>query len=226
LAVLSVLALTACDKTPPDRPEWVIHSKLVFLSDDFSTEREPLALSEFRLVFPYIAGDIYGPPTVGDFLHPAIGADYQFQIDLNRTHELLLKSLAPTDFSLSYLHIEPREARVARLAPMMLQADGIEPVGRMDWFDPDSRRAVLLLYMDRAATISGRGGAGGRPLRYAIRADAAGYVWAGRQSNADEDVYTNIPRPARLLLAARLVVSDPPARGPHAIKDPLPPVIH
>lgn len=209
LAVLSILALTACDRVPSDRPEWVIRSKLVFLSDDFGSERSPLAVGKFRLLFPYIAGDIYGPPTAGDFPHPVIGADYQFQIDLNRTHELLLKSLGSTDFSLSYLHIEPREARVARLAPMMLEADGIEPVGRMDWFDPDSRRPVLLLYIDRAATISGRGTAVGRPLRYAIQVRAADYVWVARQSSPDEDVYTAVPKPARLLLAARRVIRDP-----------------
>jgi hypothetical protein len=221
--VLSILALIACDRVPPNRPEWVIRSKLVFLSDDFGSERSPLAPGEFRLLFPYIAGDIYGPPTVGDFLRPVIGADYQFQIDLNRTHKLLLKSLEPTDFSLSYLHIEPQDARVARLAPMMVEADGIEPVGRMDWFDPDSHQPVLLLYIDRAATISGRGTAAVRPLRYAIQARAAGYVWVGRQSIAEEDVYTAIPRPARLLLAARPVVGHPPLG---VIRDPLPPVAH
>jgi hypothetical protein len=217
------LALTACHRASPDRPEWVIHSKLVFLSDDFRSERRPLAPGQFRLLFPYIAGDIYGSPTVGDFLHPVLDADYQFQIDLNRTHELLMKSLEPTDFSLSYLHIEPREARVARLAPMMLQADGIEPLGRMDWFDPDSRRPVLLLYIDRPATISGRKTAQDRSLRYEIHARAAGYVWVGRQSNTGEELYTAVPKPERLLLAVRPMLGHPPL---DVIDDPPPPVVH
>jgi len=132
-----------------------------------------------------------------------IGADYRFEIDLNRSHRALLASLEPTDFSVSYLHIEPPDARVARLAPMMLQADGIEQIARLDWFDPDSKRELLLLYLDRPATLSGRHAGRGRPLRYSIQVSSPGYVWVGRQSNADEDVYIATPRPARLLLAAR-----------------------
>jgi hypothetical protein len=201
--VLSLLALAGCGAPPPQHPDWVINSQLVFLSDDLSSARPSLPAGEFRLVFPYIAGDLYGSPTTGDFIQPVLGADYRFRVDLNRTHGALLASLEPTNFSVSYLHIEPKDARVARLAPQMLQADGIEQLGRVDWLDPDSRRELLLLYLDRPATISGRTMARGRPLRYAIQAHVAGYVWVGRQSNADEDVYTVTPRPARVLLAAR-----------------------
>jgi hypothetical protein len=201
LSVLTLLALAGCDKADPDHPEWVIHSQLVFLSENFSSPREPLPAGQFRLLFPYIAGDIYGPPTTGDFFNSPLDADYRFEINLNRAHKSLLASLEPTELSLSYLHIEPAEARVARLAPSILQADGIEPLGRTDWFDPASGRPLLLLYLDRPATISGRAVVHGRPLRYAIRVAAPGYVWVGRQSNADEDVYAVTPKPARLLLA-------------------------
>jgi len=212
LPVLTLLlTLAGCGKAGPDRPEWVIHSQLVFLSEDFSSPREPLPAGQFRLLFPYIAGDIYGPPTTGDFFNSSLDADYRFEINLNRAHEALLASLEPTEFSLSYLHIEPAQARVARLAPTILQADGIEQVGRTDWFDPDSRRALLLLYLDRPATISGRAVVRGQPFRYAIQVAAPGYVWVGRQSNAGENVYAVTPKPARLLLAVR---PPPGVRGP------------
>jgi hypothetical protein len=215
LSLLSLLTLASCDKADPDRPQWVIHSQLAFLSEDFSSSREPLPAGQFRLVFPYIAGDIYGPPTTGDFFNSPLSADYRFEINLNRAHRSLLASLEPTDFSLSYLHIEPAEARVARLAPAILQADGIEPVGRTDWFDPDSGRALLLLYLDRPAAISGRTVVRGRPLRYAIRVAAPGYVWVGRQANADETVYAATPKPARLLLAVTPLEKSLPDSSGH-----------
>jgi hypothetical protein len=201
LLLMSVLVLAGCGKADPDRPEWVIRSQLVFLTADFGAPREPLAAGQFRLQFPYIAGDIYGPPTTGDFFNARLAADYRFEINLNRTHESLLASLEPTQLSQSYLHIQPADARVARLAPMILEADGIEQVGRTDWFDPDSGRTLLLLYLDRPATISGRTVVRGRPLRYAIQATAPGYVWVGQQALADENVFSVTPRPARLLLA-------------------------
>jgi len=214
-AVLGLLALAGCDKADPDRPEWIIRSQVVFLSADFSSAREPLPAGQFRLLFPYIAGDIYGPPTTGDFINPRIGADYRFEIDLNRTHKSLLASLEPTELSVSYLHIEPAQARVARLAPMILEADGIEPLGRTEWFDPDSRRPLLLLYFDRPATISGRGVAWRRPLRYAIQVAAPGYVWVGQHSDADGSVYAVTPKPARVLLAITpLETGSADVRGP------------
>lgn len=197
LIVLVLVALSACQKAPPPRTDWMIHSRLVFLSADLKTERPPLAQSQFRLSFPFIAGDIYGAPTTGDFFNPTLGPDYRFDIDLNHGHPALLKSLEPTDFSVSYLHIQPADTRVARLAPMVLQADGIEPVGRTEWLDGDSGRTLMLLYLDRPAAISGG--------KYAIRAPASGYVWVGLVG----DTYTVVPRPAHLLLAVTPTVPGP-----------------
>ena len=203
LPALILLALAGCARNQPERPEWIIRSKLVFMTAELSRERAPLAPAQFRLLFPYIAGDLYGPPTTGDFIHPTLAPDYGFEIDLNRTHGALLASLERTDFRLSYLHMDPPEARVARLAPLMLQADGIEEIGQLEWFDPESRRELLFLYFDRAAEITGRTRGSGRPVRYAIRASAADYVWVARQSNGEEDVYTVVPKPAHLLLAVK-----------------------
>jgi hypothetical protein len=195
LLVLILVGLGACHQPPPPRADWIIHSQLVFLADDRVTQLPP-PHSKFRLFFPYIAGDLYGPPTTGDFLSPTLQPDYHFDIDLNRNHQALLKSLEPTDFSVSYLRIEPADARMARLAPAVLQADGIEPVGRTEWIDGDSRKPVMLLYFDRPAAIVGGG-------KYSIHTSTAGYVWVGQVG----DTYTVVPTPARLLLAVILVTS-------------------
>jgi hypothetical protein len=219
--VVILVALAGCNRADQARPDWIISSRLVFLNDDLRGSWAPRP-ETYRLTFPYIAGDIYGPPTTGDFIKPVWRAEGRFQIDLNPTHEALLKSLEPTNFSLSYLRIDPPGARVARLAPMMLQADGIEQSGRLDWFDPDERQVLLLLYVDRPATISGRAVASKRPLRYAIRASAAGYLWVEKRPGADEDVYTATPKPARLLLVARPPVDSRPTGPPPALNDPLP----
>ncbi|MBS0417616.1 MAG: hypothetical protein JSR66_07875 [Proteobacteria bacterium] len=195
--VVVLLWLSGCRQPPAPRADWIIRSQLVFLSADPATERAPLARNQFRLFFPYIAGDIYGSPTTGDFINPVLGADYRFEIDLNRSHAALLASLEPTDFSVPYLKITPADARVARLAPMVLQADGIEPVGRTDWLDGDSRHTLMLLYLDRPATITGKS----PTVEFAIRSAAAGYVWVGSQVGSAGTVYTAMPAPAHLLLA-------------------------
>jgi hypothetical protein len=172
----------------------------VFLTEDLARERAGPSPAQFRVVFPYIAGDLYGAATTGDFLHPPIQADGGFEIDLNRVQEALEKSLEPTEFSLTYLHIVPAEARIARLAPMALQADGIEQVGHTEWVDSGSRRSVLLVYVDRAASVTGQTVIKGRALRYDVRVDGPGYVWIERQTQPDADVYKAIPRPAAVIL--------------------------
>jgi hypothetical protein len=213
LLALTLLTVAGCgDGGGPRHPDWVIASKVVFVSEDLRSERAPLGLAQFRLSFPYIAGDLYGAPTTGDFINPAIGTDYAFSIDLNRSQKALLASLEPTVFGQSYLRIAPPEARIARLAPMALEADGIEQIGRTDWVDSDTGRALLLLYVDRAATITGATVSAGRPLRYAISVATPGYVWIGRQTGPDGDMYSVTPRPARLILA----IAPPPSGRPTA----------
>lgn len=212
---LTVLAASSCGQAQKPNPDWVIRSKVVFSQSQAHPEAHPQRpLERFRVVFPYIAGDLFGQPTTGDFFNVTLGADYGFEIDLNRTHGSLLASLQPTEFGESYLRIEPADARLARLAPMVLQADGIEPTGRTQWFDPDSGRTLWLLYFDRPASITGRTRGRERMLRYAIRTATPGYVWVGPQAGADEDIYTVMPRPARPLLLVTPLPDEPPTVSP------------
>ena len=203
-ALAAVLVLTACAPRDADRerhPEWVIRSQLIFVSQDLQTLR-PLPLKAFRLLFPYIAGDLYGPPTTGDFIQRLIHANYTFEIDLNRTHADLLRSLQPTQFSLRYLKIDPPEARIARLAPLALQADGIEQIATADWLDPRLQRRLMLVYVDRPSRITGAATRNGHTTRYNIRIATAGYVWIGpRDSGVGEQTYTEVERPATVVLA-------------------------
>ncbi|HUI59695.1 MAG TPA: hypothetical protein VLX90_05705 [Steroidobacteraceae bacterium] len=201
-----LLALAACGPRVEPHPDWVIRAQVVFVAADLRTPvPAPAAL---RLQFPYICGDLYGAPSTGDFLQPALDAQGRFEIDLNRTHPGLLKSLEPADFSLPYLQVQPPDARFARLAPLAVQADGIEPVGRAQWLDAATGQPLLLLFFDRPALISGSTQASGRPLRYEIRAGAAGYVWVARQRREAEDVFAVVGRPSQLVLAVTPAAPD------------------
>jgi len=194
-AVVLLAALCACSAPAPEhRADWVVQSKVVFLAEDLQSEREPLPANVYRLWFPYIVGDLYGAPDTVDFIQPTLQADGTVSVDLNIGHDQLLAALEPADFSLSFLKIEPAAARVARLAPMAMQADGIEQVGTTDWIDADSKQRLLLLYADRPCRISG--GA------YDIRVPAAGYVWVAETRTPEgKRSYATMAQPARLALA-------------------------
>jgi hypothetical protein len=175
---------------------------MVFISADLRTPRPAAPIGSFRLSSPYVIGDLYGAPGTGDFVQASVASDYSFVMDLNQGHASLLRSLEPTQFSLSYLHIAPKEARIARLAPAVLQADGIDPIGTAQWLDRASSRALLLVYVDRPARITGQVLARGVPVRYDVKVEAAGYVWIAMRSQPGGGLdYEAVAPPKELLLA-------------------------
>jgi hypothetical protein len=216
----ALLILAACEapSPPPEtHPQWVIRSRVAFLANDLTTAREPLPLSAFRLTFPYITGDLYGSANIGDFIHPVLNSDYTFEVDLNRTQNDLVHSLQQTEFNyLAFLKIDPPEARIARLTPLALKADGIEQVATSDWVDPSSNERLMLVYVDRPARITGALTRNGHTTRYNIRASKAGYVWIGCIETPDgEMMFTEVERPEKLILALTPPEAAELPRGHH-----------
>lgn len=212
--VVAAAGLTGChqDNPEPHNSGWVLHSRVQFFASDLQVTQDPLPRGNFRLFFPYIAGDLYGPATTGDFIHPAINTDYTFDIDFGRVQQDLDRSLQPTEFSLEYLKIEPPDARIARLAPLALQPDGIEQVATTDWIDAKTHERLMLVYVDRPARITGALVRQDYTIRYNVRAPARGYIWIARRQTEDgEQMYTEVAKPEAVILA---LTPPPPAPAP------------
>lgn len=212
IAAVAASALTGCGQSESEPPQhgWVLHSRIEFFSPDLQVSRDPLPRNSFRLFFPFIAGDLYGPATTGDFIHPVINPDYTFQIDFGRVQSDLTRSLQPTEFSLDYLRIDPPDARIARLAPLALQPDGIEQVATTDWIDASTHERLMLIYADRPARITGVLVRDDYTIRYNVRANAPGYFWIARRKTDDgEQMYTEVPQPQSVVLAL-----TPPTTAP------------
>ena len=209
--------LAACGRGGPEPHHgWVLHSQVRFFAADLQVARDPLPRNSFRLFFPYIAGDLYGPATTGDFIHPVINPDLSFDIDFSRVQPDLNRSLQPTEFSLDYLKIEPPDARLARLAPLALQPDGIEEVAVTDWIDAATNERLMLVYVDRPSRITGALARDGYTIRYNVRASAAGYIWIARRKTEDgEQMYTEVEKPERVILA--LTVPGPAPSAPQKV---------
>jgi len=202
VALIAVIAaLSGCVRAP-HHADWVIHSALEVIG--------PPPAGGYRLAFPYIVGDLYGSPNTGDFVAPVSRTPGAFTLDLNRTQNALQSELGPTDFSLRFLKITPAEARIARLAPVALQRTGIEPVGTVEWLDAQSRRPLMLIYIDRPAWIAGSLTRGGETIRYDIRASKPGYVWVGGIPAGDHDtLYTVVPPPQHPILTITTRAAQP-----------------
>jgi hypothetical protein len=185
-------ALPGCGLRP-HHADWVIHSSVEVVG--------PQPVGGYRLVFPYIVGDLYGSPTTGDFVVPISHIDGGFTLDLNRSQRALESELGPADFSLRFLKVFPGDARLARLAPAALQRNGIDPVGTVEWLDAQSRRPLMLVYIDRPARVEGSLTRGGVTIRYDIRVAKSGYVWiAAIAAGAHDTLYAAVPTPKRLIL--------------------------
>lgn len=191
--MLAALALLSACGRGPHHPGWVIHSSIELVG------RPPAG--GYRLAFPYIVGDLYGPSGTRDFVTPVSRTAGSFTLDLNRTQDVLEQELGPADFSLRFLHIIPAGTRMARLAPVALQRDGIEAVGTAEWLDAQSRRPLMLVYVDRPAQLKGSVTHSGETIRYDIRVTRPGYVWIGSVPVGEHDtLYTAVPPPRRLTL--------------------------
>jgi hypothetical protein len=212
--------LAGCGRTDSESHHgWVLHSQIKFLASDLAVTRDPLPRNSFRLFFPYIAGDLYGPATTGDFIHPTFNADLSFEIDFNRVQQDLNRSLQPTEFSLDYLRIEPSDARIARLAPVALQPDGIEEVAVTDWINAETHERLMLVYVDRPSRITGALVRDGYTIRYNVRAAAPGYIWIARRRTDDgEQMYTEVEKPENVVLA--LTPPDAPPNAPRKAVSP------
>ena len=186
------MELSGCSRLP-HHPGWVIQSAVEVVG--------PPPAGGYRLIFPYIVGDFYGPASTGNFVTPVSSSPGGFTLDLNRTQAVLERVLDPVDFSLRFLKIVPHDARIARLAPGALQPNDINPVGTVEWLDAQSRKALMLVYIDRPARIAGSVTRNGETVRYDIRAAKPDYVWIGGvQVGGHETLYTVVPPPQHLVL--------------------------
>jgi len=177
----------------PYHSGWVIHSSVQVAG--------PLPATGYRLVFPYIAGDLYGSPNTGSFVAPVSQSPDGFTLDLNRTQQALDSELGPADFSLRFLKIVPADARFARLTPVALQRNGIDPIGSVEWRDARSGRPLMLVYIDRPAQIQGSFTRGDETIRYDIRSGSSGYVWvAPIQAGEHDTIYAAVQPPQQLIL--------------------------
>ncbi|MGH8297925.1 MAG: hypothetical protein ACRES6_01425 [Steroidobacteraceae bacterium] len=162
----------------------------------------------YRLAFPYLVGALYGSSNTGAFVRPVSRTPGGFTLDLNRTQAALESELVPTDFSLQFLHIIPAGARIARLTPLALQRDGIDAVGTVQWLDTQSRRPLMLVYVDRPARLEGSFTRASETIRYDIRVSTPGYVWIGSVPAGEHDtLYTAVPPPRRLTLTINTLPS-------------------
>ena len=197
LAALPFL-LCACARPAPPRAEWIIPARVEFLAADGAPREAPPAASA-RLWLPWVLGDLYGAPDGGELAPVALQSDYRFTLDLNATTrigEALAKE--KTEFTENWVRIEPAEARVARLLPYLLEADGIAPLGESQWIDATGQR-LMVLYFDRAARIAGRYQSPSLTLEFDVAATAPGYVWVAIPEGSG--IFKTAPFPRHVTLA-------------------------
>jgi len=195
-------ALSGCARAP-HHPGWVIHSAVEVLGT--------APAGGYRLVFPYIVGDLYGSPNTGGFVTPVSRTAGGFTLDLNRTQVALESELVRTDFSLRFLRLSPPQARIARLTPVALERGGIESLGTVQWREGRFGGPLMLVYFDRPAWIAGALTRSGETIRYDIRAARPGYVWIGAlREGGHETLYTVVPPPRHLVL---VITVNPPQRS-------------
>jgi hypothetical protein len=186
LLVLGLVAACAEQEEPgSSNPDWIIESRVQFRATDGKTIVDP-PKEDLRLWMPYVVGDFYGSPNMGEPTPVTLDPQFTFKLDLNQSLSKLEKSLIPTTFSQKWMAIEPAAARVARLSAFVMPKEGIVPVGVTEWLDPETGSRLMLIYVDRPARIRGEIVYERRNLRFDIEAKAAGYLWVQQPEGSGE----------------------------------------
>jgi hypothetical protein len=200
-ALWVVTALVACgrqDPVPPPEPTLIFDSHVVFVEADGRTPRDAPRDPQ-RIWMPMVVGDMYGSPNEGEPVPITLKPDRSFRLDLNGAGKTIDKGLVPTLFSQKWMAIEPAEARLARLIPFVVEADGIAPAGTAEWLDQDSGAKLILIYVDRPAHIRGDIVYEQRRLQFEIDAAKAGFVWV--QQPEGNGTFRAVSPPRNLVLA-------------------------
>ena len=164
------------DATPP-HADWIIKSHVAFYEADGKTPRAA-PQGSLRLWVPYVVGDIYGAPNAGELAPVALQPDLTFTLNLNR-RAIATRQCAGAHRVLAEVdeHRAQGRARVARVSPFVLPADGIVPGRHERVVRHRHRHRLMLIYLDRPARIRGEIVYEGRNLRFDIEAKEAGYLW-------------------------------------------------
>jgi hypothetical protein len=199
---LALIGLAACGKQapPPPEPSLVFDSRVIYVEADGKTPREGPRDPQ-RIWAPMLVGDMYGSPNEGEPVHMELKADRTFRLDLNGADRTIEKGLVPTQFSQKWMAIEPAEARIARLIPFVVEADGIAPAGTAEWLDLESGAKLILLYVDRPARIRGDIVFEERRLQFEIDAARAGFLWIRQPEGNGTFRAAPPPAPGKLVLA-------------------------
>lgn len=202
-AWLLAAMLTACggkSAPPAPQPTLVFDSRVMFVEADGKTPRNA-PRQALRIWAPMLVGDLYGSPNEGEAVQIALNRDLTFRMDLNGVGKTIEKGLVPTRFSQKWMAIEPADARVARVMPFVLEADGIAPAGTAEWLDLASGERLMLIYVDRPARIRGDIVYEQRRLQFEIDAAEAGFVWVRQPEGNGTFRSAPAPEPGNLVLA-------------------------
>jgi hypothetical protein len=167
----------------PVREEWIIHSKI-------AVQKGHLAAGEFRLIAPFVAGNLYGNPTSSSYLTAKVNDDLTFELDLNPGHDAMVSELRETKLWSRQVKIVPLDARLANFSPAIVDRH-TKSLGITNWVDGQTGRVLRLIYFDRPARITGPD--------FDIAVAEAGYVWVEFPSYP-ETAHV-VPQPDELVLA-------------------------
>lgn len=175
--LLAVLLLGGLSAAIAVAPSGRVTVALRFLADDNRTELDALPRADFRIVFAFIGGAIYGNPTSETVVEAYPTEKYTFALDLDElSNSAKRKSIQATSQMLG-LAIEPASAQFARIGTFIMDPMLQKALGATGWIDGDTKEVMVLVHFDEPCRIKGRLLEDGHEYRYDVSVPRAGLSW-------------------------------------------------
>jgi hypothetical protein len=176
-----VLLLCGC-AMPGGRPDAeralnALQADVEYIDDDNQAIDARFQPGQLVLVFPYVAGQIFGSPGSTLLFTELLSTQDSLHLDLTRALPGLRQGASTLQASAETegLAIRPAATRLARIGTFPFDATTREPLGEGGFTDAHTREHLILTYFDRPCDLSGTLHAGGKIYRHDITIPVAGF---------------------------------------------------
>jgi hypothetical protein len=201
------LAVASCAASPPDAPNRALVTQVRVEALDSALRRADSGMGSKSLsaVFPLIQGALYGAPTMESvFLAPArFGEDFNLNALVVEAKVKPFAAPLTVRSSNSGLAINPASTKLVRLGTFLHDAQTGDSVSGAGFYVPPSLDNLVLVYFDRACTISGTVKSSVGDVIHDVTIPAAGMHWLRMTRIASNTLTVHVdPHPPVVLLAA------------------------
>lgn len=163
----------------PDLSIEYIHTSVEYVGTNNVKLNQSLYPKDIVLAFPYVSGGIFGKPNSPKLSVEKLDKSKRFFLQLSDKADQIESNATALkqEWIQLGLKAEPKETLVARLGTLPYGEKDKLLLGAGGFINPESRKSLVLVYVDRESEISGKIQLNGEYYSHDLNFPAKGFYW-------------------------------------------------